>query len=73
MKTRNSLVVWCREKHVIGKKIEVGENLFFKLLPNRFWLISKSCLWFNKAVHGQPSIKWISRKGNDISLKIDLM
>ena len=58
MKARNSLVVQCREKHVNWrKKTKDGENLFFKALANRFWLTSKSYSWFNKVVHGQPSIK----------------
>ena len=46
MKTRNSLIVRCREKHVNckkKKKKEDGENLFFKALRNRFWLATKSC------------------------------
>ena len=43
MKTKNSLVVQCREKHVtVKKKTEDGENFFFKELANRFWLASKS-------------------------------
>ena len=41
----------------IGTKTKDGENLFFKRLANRFWLTSKSCSWFNKVVHGRPSIK----------------
>ena len=57
MKARNSLIVRCREKYVKWKKTEDGENLFFKAIGNRFWLTSKSYLWFNKVVHGQPSIK----------------
>ena len=57
MKAINSLVVSCREKHDNWKKTEDGENLFFKALDNRFWLTSKSYSWFNKVVHGQPSIK----------------
>ena len=59
MKARNSLVVVkCREKKVNWKKnTEVGENLFFKALANRFWLTSKSYSWFNEVVHGQPSIR----------------
>ena len=44
----------------IGKKTEDGENLLFEALDNRFWLTSKSYSWFNKVVHGQPSIKWTS-------------
>ena len=56
MKARNSLVVRCRER----KKTEHGENVFFNALSSRFWLTSKSCSWFNKVVHGQPSIKWTS-------------
>ena len=61
MKAKNPLVVRCREKHVnLGKKTEDGENLLFKALGNRFWLASKSYSWFNKEVHGQPSIKWTS-------------
>ena len=59
MKSRNSLVVWCR----VWKKTEVGEYLFFKTLANRFWLTSKYCSRFNKVVHGRPSIKWILWKG----------
>ena len=61
MKVRNSLVVQCRGKRVNWrKKTEDSETLFFKALANRFWLISKSCSWFNKAVLAQPSIKWTS-------------
>ena len=70
MKTRNSLVVRCRER---GIKTEDDENVFFKAIANRFWLTSKSCLWFNKVVHGQPSMKWTSSKGNDMLLKVDKM
>ena len=52
-KASNSLAVRCRKKRVNwGKKTEEGENLFFKALANTFWLISKSCSWFNKVVHG---------------------
>ena len=36
MKTRNSLVVWCREKK--QKKTEDGENGFFKALAQVFLL-----------------------------------
>ena len=46
-----------------GKKTEDGENLFLKALDNRFWLTSKSYSWFNKVVHGQPSIERTSWKG----------
>ena len=46
-----------RETCQFEKKIEDGENLFFNALGNRFWLRSKSYSWFNKDVHGQPSIK----------------
>ena len=42
------------------KKTEHGESLFFKALANRFWLTSKNRSWFNKVVHGRPSIKRIS-------------
>ena len=55
----------------IGKKTEDGEDFFFKALADRFWLILKSSLWCNKVDHGQPSIKWISWKGNDMLLKLD--
>ena len=48
----------------VKKKTEDDENLFFKALPNRFWLASKNCLWFNKVVHDRSSIKWTSWKGN---------
>ena len=41
----------------IRKKKEDGENLYFKMLANRFWLTSKSYSLFNKVVHGRPSIK----------------
>ena len=51
MKARNSLVVLCREEHINWKKTEAVENLFFKALPNRFCLTSKSCSWFNKVAH----------------------
>ena len=57
MKARNSLVVRSREKHGNCKKAEDGENLFFKAVANRFWLTWKTCSWFNKVVHGRPSIK----------------
>ena len=68
MKSRNSLDVWCREKK---KKTEHGESLFFKAPANRFWLTSKNRSWFNKVVHGRPSIKRISWKGNAMLLKVD--
>ena len=42
-----------------GKETEDGENLFFKALASRFWLASKNRSWFNKVVHGRPSIKRI--------------
>ena len=71
MEARNSLVVLRRQKCVNWKKSVDGENLFFKVLANRFWLTSKACSWFNKVVHGQPSLKWTSWKGNDILLKVD--
>ena len=57
MKAKNYLVVQCREKHVNWKKAEDCENLLFKARVNRFWLTSKSYSWFNKVVHGRPSIK----------------
>ena len=57
IKARNSLVVRCREKHFNWEKAKDGEKLLFKALDNRFWLTSKSCSWFNKVVHGQPSIQ----------------
>ena len=56
MKSRNSLVVRCRER----KKTEDSENLLFKALANGFWITSKYCSWFNKVVHGRSSIKWTS-------------
>ena len=52
-----------RETCQLEKKTEGGENLFFKALANRFWLTSKSYSWFNKVVHGQPSIKGTLGKG----------
>ena len=54
IEARNSLVVvQCREKKVNWEKnTEDGKNLFFKALANRFWLTSKSYLWFNEVVHG---------------------
>ena len=45
------------------KKTEDVENLFFKALVNRFWLTLESFSWFNKIVHGRPSIKRTSWKG----------
>ena len=54
IKSINSLVVQCKERE---KKTEDGVNLFFKAFANRFWLTSKNCSWFNKAVHGRPCIK----------------
>ena len=53
MKARNYLVVRRREKRV-NRKAEYGENIFFKVLGNRFRLTSKLircvteqqiCLW----------------------------
>ena len=46
----------------IGKKTKDGEHLF-KAIGDRFWLTSESYSWFNKVVHGQPSIKRTSKKG----------
>ena len=71
MKARNSLVVLRRQKCVNWKKTEDVENLFSKVLANRFWITTKSCSWFNKVVHGQPSLKWTLWKGNDMLLKVD--
>ena len=62
MKPRNSLI-YREEKNRWWKRI------FFKALANRFWLTSKSCSWFNKAVHGRPSFKWTPWKVNDMLLK----
>ena len=56
MKSRNSLVVQCRER----KKTKDSGHLFFKAFANRFWLTSKNCSWSSKVVHGRPSIKWTS-------------
>ena len=53
MKARNSLIVWRREKK---KNEEDDENVFFKALAKKFLL---------KVVHGRPSIKWASWKGNE--------
>ena len=46
MKARKYLVIRCREKVSIRKKRESVENVFFKALANRFWLIWKlvSCV-----------------------------
>ena len=62
MKATNSLVVRCREKHVNWKKktTEVGENLFFKALDNRFWLFMANLL--SCGLH---------EKVNDMLLKVD--
>ena len=43
------------------KKTEDGKNLFFKALATRFWLTSKNCSWFNKVVHGRPSMDFVKR------------
>ena len=45
------------ERNMSIEKKQDGEKLFFKALVNRFWLTWKSFSWFNKVVHGQPSIK----------------
>ena len=45
------------EKHNNSQKTEDGQNLFFKELANKFWLISNSFSWSNKVVHGRPSFK----------------
>ena len=58
MKTKNSLVVPWREKYANWNKSRGPWKLFFNALLHRFWLISKSCSWFNKVVHGQTFIKW---------------
>ena len=62
MKARNFLFVRCREERINWEKKNTkdGENLFFKASANRFWLTSKCFSWFNKIVHGQPSIKGTS-------------
>ena len=49
----SKLVVWRREKK---KNEEDDENVLFKALAKKF-------LW--KVVHGRPSIKWASWKGNE--------
>ena len=67
MKPRNSLVAWSGDR----EKKEDGENLFFKALAIKFWLTSKYRSWFNKVVHGWPSIKLTSWKGNGMLLKLD--
>ena len=70
MKARDSFVGLYREERVIWKKKTKKNRMmkiyFLKLSANRFWLTLKSCSWFNKIVYGQPSIKWNSRKGNDM-------
>ena len=55
----------------LEKKTEDGENVFFKVSANRFCVTSESGSWFNKVVHGRPSIKWTSWKGNSMLLKVD--
>ena len=73
MKARNFLVVPCKRKCVYQlkkKKKKNGGNLIFKAYAYKFWLTSKSCSWFNKVGHAQPS-KGTSWKGNDMSLKVD--
>ena len=57
MKARDSFVVQYREKCVNWEKNRTVKNFFLKLPANRFWLTSKSCLWFNKVVYGRPSIE----------------
>ena len=44
----------------LKEKTEDGENLCFKAFVNRFWVRGKRGSWFNKVVHGRPSIKWAS-------------
>ena len=60
-----------RNMKIGAKNKKDGEKYFLKRLTNRFWFTSKSCLWLNKIVHGWPSIKRTSWKGNDILLKED--
>ena len=69
MKARNSLVAWCREKRVNWKKTEDGENLYFKVLVNKFWLLPKT-------VHDSTKLFLADllsngRKCNDMLLKVD--
>ena len=44
MKARNSLVVSCRERER-EKKAEDGENVFFKALANKLFMVQLSCSW----------------------------
>ena len=60
MKARESFIVRYIEERVNLKKNRRLKIYFLKLPANRFWLTSKSCLWFNKVVYGRPSIKWKS-------------
>ena len=60
MKARDSLIVQYIEERVNWKKKRMVKIYFLKLPANRFWLTSRSCLWFNKVVYGRPSINWKS-------------
>ena len=66
MKARDSFVVRFREELVNWKKNRMVKIYFLKLSANRFWLASKSCSWCSNVVYGRYSIKWTSRKGNDM-------
>ena len=61
MKARNSLILQCRENK---KKTEMVKMYFLKLLLTDVVVF---------LVHGQPSIKWTSWKGNDMLLKVEKM
>ena len=56
----NKTFLGCLMQREEKKKTKDGENVIFKALANRMWLTWKGCSWFNKVVHGQPSIKWAS-------------
>ena len=55
MKSRNSLIVWCREKQ---KKQKMVKMYFLKPFLKIF------CQYQN-VVHSRPSSKWASWKGNE--------
>ena len=52
-----------------GKQTENAENIFFKALASRFWLTSKSCLWFMADFLSNG----FRLKGNNMLLKVDKM
>ena len=54
----------------IDKKTRLRKFYFLKLPANRFWLTTKSCSWFNKAVYVPPSMSALHEKIMIFLLKV---